>query len=161
MLRSECRTVGQRLDTGEAPLLESLLLAIKPTQPLLSPLEEPMMSLRCRYLLSLSLLSFVIWTHPVGAQPVLVKDINLFPQSSEPSGFAAIGNVVYFTAHNHGHGSELWRSNGTAAGTVLVKDIWPGGRGSDPSDFTNINGVLYFAADNGANGREVWRFPPP
>lgn len=63
----------------------------------------------CRTLLSLSLLFFVIWTQPVGAQPALVKDINLSPQGSSPADLVAIGNVVYFVAHNGVHGRELWR----------------------------------------------------
>jgi ELWxxDGT repeat protein len=65
--------------------------------------------------------------------------------------------VVYFVADNGVNGYELWRSDGTAAGTVLVKDILPGLETSYPSSLTNINGVLYFGANNGVHGREVWR----
>jgi len=79
---------------------------------------------------------------------------------SSPREFVAIGNVVYFTADNGVHGREVWRSNGTAAGTVLVKDILPGGGGSNPFNLTNVNGVLYFTADNGVHGRELWRLAP-
>ncbi len=64
---------------------------------------------RCRTLLNLSLLIFVIWLPPVGAQPALVKDINLSPPSSSPGEFVAIGNVVYFAADNGVTGVELWR----------------------------------------------------
>lgn len=115
---------------------------------------------RSRTLLSLSLLLFVIWTQPVGAQPALVKDINLLPQGSSPREFVAIGNGVYFVAGNGVTGYELWRSNGTAVGTVLVKDIRPGSGGSDLSYLTNVNGVLYFGADNGVHGEELWRLVP-
>jgi len=115
---------------------------------------------RCRTLLSLSLLLFVIWTQPVGAQPTLVKDINLLPPGSSFHGFVAIGNVVYFVAANSVNGEELWRSDGTAAGTVLVKDIRPGSADSYPSSLTNVNGVLYFVAENGVHGRELWRLAP-
>jgi len=108
---------------------------------------------RCRTLLNLSLLIFVIWIPPVGAQPALVRDINLLPAGSSPRGSVVIGNVVYFTAYNSLTGAELWRSDGTAAGTVLLKDILPGSGGSDPSSLTNVNGVLYFVADNGVTGR--------
>jgi ELWxxDGT repeat protein len=55
------------------------------------------------------------------------------------------------------NGHELWKSNGTAAGTVLVKDLTPGPDGSNDGDpeeylpgqmheFTNINGILFFVA---------------
>ncbi len=119
-----------------------------------------MLPARCRTLLNLSLLIFVLWTPPVGAQPTLVKDINLLPASSSLREFVAIGNVVYFVANTGVTGEELWRSTGTAAGTVLVKDIRPGSVGSGPSALTNVNGVLYFAADNGVQGAELWRLAP-
>ena len=52
---------------------------------------------------------------------------------------------------------ELWKSDGTAAGTVLVKDISPGSAGSIPNNLTNVNGTLFFAADDGTNGTELWK----
>ena len=57
----------------------------------------------------------------------------------------------------HATGSELWKSDGTAAGTVLVKDINPGGIGSIPVNLTNVNGTLFFSADDGAHGEELWK----
>jgi ELWxxDGT repeat protein len=45
-------------------------------------------------------------------------------------------------------GSELWKSNGTEAGTVLVKDIYPGNFGSFIRDLTASNGRLFFFADD-------------
>ena len=53
--------------------------------------------------------------------------------------------------------NELWRSDGTAAGTTRLLDINPGRRSSSPSGFTEFNGFLYFNAADGTNGRELWR----
>ncbi|MDX2167392.1 MAG: hypothetical protein SF182_10025 [Deltaproteobacteria bacterium] len=73
--------------------------------------------------------------------------------SSRPSGFTDLGEVVLFSATDDVHGRELWRSDGTAAGTTLVADLDPGepdGLGSFPHAVAD--GVLYFGARRG-----VWR----
>src|SRR5262249_45487922 len=51
---------------------------------------------------------------------------------------------------------ELWKSDGTPAGTRMVKDINPAGN-SSPQYLTNVNGTLFFAADDGVNGSELWK----
>ena len=53
--------------------------------------------------------------------------------------------------------NELWKSDGTEAGTVIVKDIRPGNDSSNPNDLTDINGTLFFTANDGINGRELWK----
>jgi ELWxxDGT repeat protein len=88
----------------------------------------------------------------------LVKDIN--PGAGwglGGEGTAAYNGALYFSGVDGVNGAELWRTDGTDAGTVLVKDINPGGDGSDPTGFIVFDGVLYFGADDGANGVELWR----
>ena len=63
---------------------------------------------------------------------------------SNPVYLFTYNNAVYFSAYRPVDGRELWKSDGTEAGTVLVKDIAPGG--SSPSDLMECNGSLYFTA---------------
>jgi ELWxxDGT repeat protein len=55
------------------------------------------------------------------------------------------------------NGYELWKSDGTAAGTVLVKDIRPGYSGFGPGNLTAVGNTLFFQAYDGVNGRELWK----
>ena len=94
------------------------------------------------------------------AGTAMVKDI--FPGSSD-STFTGnyyltdINNVVYFIADNGATGFELWKSDGTNAGTVLVSDINPGTTGSNAGNLKNVNGTLFLIANNGSNGSELWK----
>ena len=69
----------------------------------------------------------------------------------------AVGNVLYFRLWTARTGAELWKSDGTEAGTVMVRDIRPGSQGSAPAALYAAGDVLYFRADDGAHGQELWR----
>ncbi|HEX6901621.1 MAG TPA: ELWxxDGT repeat protein [Thermoanaerobaculia bacterium] len=68
-----------------------------------------------------------------------------------------IAGVLYFAANDGVHGSELWRTDGTAVGTFLVADLRPGPQGSNPDELTDLGGHLFFQADNGASGPSLWK----
>ncbi|MCX5972838.1 MAG: DUF5050 domain-containing protein, partial [Chloroflexi bacterium] len=53
-------------------------------------------------------------------------------------------------------GYELWRTDGTEAGTTRVKDI-NGVGDSYPNEFTALGDYLYFQATDGTTGYELWR----
>ncbi len=88
--------------------------------------------------------------------PALVKDINPGAGDSSIASLTDLNGIVYFAATDGVHGSELWRSDGTTAGTVMVKDINAGAAGSQPDGFTPFNGRLIFSANDGAHGFEPW-----
>jgi len=58
--------------------------------------------------------------------------------SSEPINLTAVGSTLYFIADDGMTGYELWKSNGTTAGTVLVKDINPGNGYSELFNLTAV-----------------------
>ncbi len=76
---------------------------------------------------------------------------------TNPGPLVNVDGTVFFAAGSTSSGVELWKSNGTAAGTVQVKDARIGTSGSNPNNLTNVNGTLYFTADNGIGGLELWR----
>src|SRR5262249_47532802 len=65
--------------------------------------------------------------------------------------------TLYFAANDGVHGGELWKSDGTAAGTVLVADINRGSDSSFPLSLSAVNGQLFFSATGSlAEGEELW-----
>lgn len=102
-----------------------------------------------------------LWTSDgTAAGTVQLKDIaagantGIAPPYSQ---FVVNGTHAYFVANDGINGRELWKTDGTAAGTVLVKDINAGAASSNPSEMINVNGLLYFLADDGINGTEIWQ----
>src|SRR5262249_45248093 len=75
------------------------------------------------------------------AGTVLVKDIFPGPGGSLPlaptvPNLTNVNGTLFFRANDGVTGGELWKSNGTAAGTVLVKDIRPGPDFGYPENLT-------------------------
>jgi ELWxxDGT repeat protein len=88
----------------------------------------------------------------------MVADINPGSANGVPyTQVRAVNGTAVFGAEDSTYGSELWKTDGTAAGTTLVKDINPGTAGSFPDLLTNLNGTLYFMANDGASGTELWK----
>ncbi|MCC6796743.1 MAG: hypothetical protein IT366_16615 [Candidatus Hydrogenedentes bacterium] len=84
----------------------------------------------------------------------LVRDILSGTGSSSPSGITVMGSHVYFSAAATGTNTELWRSDGTNAGTVLVQEIRAGNTGSGPNGFATNGTFLFFEANDGTNGMD-------
>jgi ELWxxDGT repeat protein len=91
-----------------------------------------------------------------GQTTSIVKDINPGAAASSPEDLVVIGGKILFTADD-GTGRELWRSDGTDAGTQMVEDINPTGK-SFPDQLTlRTSKTIYFVADDGTNGVELWK----
>ena len=68
----------------------------------------------------------------------------------------SLAGTLYF-ANDGAHGTELWKTDGTGAGTAMVKDIWSGSVSSKPTWLTDVGGTLYFSARDTTHGRELWK----
>lgn len=71
--------------------------------------------------------------------------------------FLQVGDHWYFVAEAPTTGRELYRTDGTVAGTVLVADVNPGVGDANPEWLTENAGLVWFAADDGVHGRELWK----
>ncbi|HVG07234.1 MAG TPA: ELWxxDGT repeat protein [Thermoanaerobaculia bacterium] len=70
---------------------------------------------------------------------------------------ADLNGTLFFQASDGISGSELWKSDGTVAGTEQVADASPGPGGSVPFEITpRGNSVLFSAQGSFTQGRELW-----
>jgi ELWxxDGT repeat protein len=111
-----------------------------------------------------------LWkSNGTAAGTVMVKNIYTgtggwgTPNSSSPQQFCELGNYLYFQAAGNSVGRELWRTDGTDAGTTMVKDIntgtsgWGGANSSTPMYLTKVGADIYFAATTRNEGTELWK----
>jgi ELWxxDGT repeat protein len=105
-----------------------------------------------------------IWkSDGTGPGTTLVKDISPATDSSGPLLMTAFKQHVYFIASEPVHSGgglvgELYRSDGTAAGTGNFVDIVPGPGHASVSNLRAYGDYLYFAANDGlGGGKELWR----
>ena len=77
-------------------------------------------------------------------------------EDSYPHTLLVFKERLFFVADDGKHGTELYQTDGTAAGTSLVKDINPEGN-SHAQGLVVYKGQLYFGADDGKHGYELWR----
>ena len=110
------------------------------------------------------------------ANTVRIKDINPGVESSNPVLYPVIdyskildgGSIfdfysrgtllngyIFFSADDGTHGTQLWKTNGTAAGTTLVESIGAPNYGVTDTYFYTKTG-LYFSANDGTKGNEPW-----
>ncbi len=83
---------------------------------------------------------------PGSAHGVLAESLFVLPDEK----------VLLFAANDGVNGTELWRSDGTEAGTFVLHDIAPGQLSSDPESFAFFGSSIAFGANDGRHGREPW-----
>jgi ELWxxDGT repeat protein len=87
----------------------------------------------------------------------LLKDINPGPDSSGPERFVRLGDSAYFVAYSPDSGGELWKTDGTRAGTQVVSDLVPGAKGSIPRGVRATDRYVFFTVLQPDRTRRLWR----
>jgi ELWxxDGT repeat protein len=94
------------------------------------------------------------------AGTVMVKDINPGTADSYDDSYTSFfsnNNILYFDAKDATSGTELWKTDGTSAGTVMLKDINAGTASSNSADFTALGTSVIFSATDATHGTELWK----
>ena len=91
----------------------------------------------------------------------LVKDINSTGPAGVPAqDLANADGTLFFVPHAGTADCELWRSDGTAAGTLRVKAFARQPNCPSPKALASVNGTLFFAESGEQlpfNGTRLWR----
>jgi ELWxxDGT repeat protein len=91
----------------------------------------------------------------------MVKDINPGARSSFELATSLVvtpNRTLYLAANDGSTGTELWKSDGTTAGTTLVKDINAGTASSSPANLRVYGDYVVFGATTAEHGTEPWIF---
>jgi ELWxxDGT repeat protein len=102
-----------------------------------------------------------LWkTDGTTAGTVMVRDITLGTSGSSPSNLANMNGTLYFQAYldvaGNILGNEIFKSDGTAAGTLLVNDMYVGGS-SQPHNFLYLNSTILFIGADNTSGTELFK----
>lgn len=90
---------------------------------------------------------------------VSMIDVSAGNDSGVVSDLFPFKGAVYFVGGLHGIDAELWRTDGTPAGTVQITNINPAPSSAFVYPYTGIrevNGHLVFPADDSVHGYQVW-----
>lgn len=77
--------------------------------------------------------------------------------SSNPAELTVLGTNCFFSANDGTNGRELWKTDGTNAGTSLYLDVFGGSGTSNPNQLNVLGSVLTFVASHPSLGRELFK----
>jgi ELWxxDGT repeat protein len=75
---------------------------------------------------------------------------------TDPTGPASLGSVLLFPAADDTHGAELWKSDGSVAGTSLLADLATTDADGLSLQWTQVGDRVYLAGNYSYPGSELW-----
>ncbi len=96
-----------------------------------------------------------LWVTNGGSTRLLKNIPSVNSNSSNPSDLTPVGSKLYFTPRN-APGQQLWKTDGTPAGTKLVKKTCGTCGPTYMGGITPMGSKVYFSATDGTNGLEPW-----
>ncbi|MDB5323494.1 MAG: hypothetical protein JWN40_5125, partial [Phycisphaerales bacterium] len=85
---------------------------------------------------------------PGDSAPSALAQVSYYFAATQPS--VQVGGWLYFVGSRSGTVGQIWRTDGTVAGTAQVSN------GTLATDLTPVGNLLYFTDDDGTSGRELW-----
>lgn len=86
-----------------------------------------------------------------------IRNLNTNNLGDIAANLTVFRNEIYFSADDgNDNGNELFKSDGTYAGTKIVKNIYSGSNDANPRNLKVVDTMLYFTANDGKVGVELW-----
>ena len=107
-----------------------------------------------------SAMALLLAAGAAAADAFRVADINTTDIANDglPVGRGVVlGSALVFDVRTAEDRLQLWRSDGSAAGTTLIKNIFPGDDGGSIQEIVKLGALAFFQAEDPAGGRELWR----
>ncbi|MCZ8197404.1 MAG: T9SS type A sorting domain-containing protein [Flavobacterium sp.] len=77
--------------------------------------------------------------------------------SGHKKNYSVDGNILFFSAYDSVNGKEIWKTNGTTAGTTMIKDVKSGTGSSQASGFCKIQSSILFIAQSVGFESKLWK----
>ena len=86
----------------------------------------------------------------------MIKDIKPGNESSNLTFLGAVnGNLLFSTFNTSSLNTQLWKTDGSEAGTVVIEGF--GNNSFPPTDVINVNGTVYFLQVSGFFSKSLYR----